>query len=1506
MLKRCTTYYLYNISNHFVSNIIILLTLLITELLSLFYSSIKSSLAISNNTSSQPFLKKLSNASYYEIFSKNYNNTYELILLYLMFFFIVMYLCLKYIALNFEKIRNNTIFMTIFISFYEIIVFRFCAIIFFDVSVQKMTKGNQGDIILGFVVVIIQFFWFIYHYHIHYIYISINEKTFFAFDNKIMQISDKYFLLQKLLACLNNHMDNNKNLQLLMHLSLIVLNIVSLVHLLNIIWKNKYHHFPKRIIVCFRVWSIIFINCCQLYAVMTINHNFIIFMVNMTYIFVVSIFFMLGLQKISEIKMQSPDNEIGNILFLLSEPENQETNRIIIHNHISCCDKANCLFCLRVNSKEQITKINLIKLLLKKIELSKMTTILNNPVEFFEIKTLLDYVIMYLSEQNFIKIFIKYNKLKSLIHSKKSFFLISEKNIINNFTKSFENNIDILFQEIKSFIYKNLKNQKMNYLSTVNDIISNMQTFFNLIYSFFSTSELKIPEKILNLAKNYYLLKKTTNFAFLKKKENKFNYSCILVNYLLEELYNKPFININLEYSNFLFSMEDTLNFHFNENKNVWILYQIFSSTFTIQRIGKDLIQFKGKNFEQIFPKEIRKDGKEKFKKALLKSKNIFEFYYQNNEAKTTEILSINFFGVPSLKSQNHELNLICTYTIIKVGLIGFHKKMINNRQIKILVFLSEIITKYFKINQDDLQKGMHNFHYINKSDLLDTEKKLLNVNIIQQFLNNQMKLRLFLPKGNQYSFHCKESINNYDFFYVYEKGKKEKLCTTLISKNTESEEVNMVKDREVNKKMEKLLSLTHTYVSSTTLTHQTDNIVLKSFYTKKNEKKYKNFFFFGFIYYFSILNILILCFIILFLVYEFVNNNQIKNIYYIICQYYDFQNYFYSVSLSISSLICKQNINSMDKCDNGFLKYSYKWVNENNLSVELLPIYYIAKEVNLKADMVMSWLKEWELNQGVIMSKKKDDILNQQFEFTILENVSGQITVNTIFLSFEEAVKRFALNANTIASSNSFLSLSVYTISSDGKGNINLDNLRLNNKELSTTQNLFYTIILNFQKYILRLIALGDLMNELFLLKIKSTENINFVYVLFLIIFHIIMIGMCLMYFNQFKKVHIQFYSKVFDKLNDQDFIIYYKKKLELLQNLLDLFKESPIQIVENLIKLKKAESLRQEKVSQMKLNQKRTINNEFLLIQKQQEMNVNQINYYFNNNYIIPFLFKLIFIFGLYLVFCSVCEILTLKSIYDLILMAIYTKNNYDLSNKMYMGMGLIQVMSLTNQTDQMLNDYFSGINEAVDNKDLFQKNEYVRKLIEQIFELVQENKQMEIKYDFFTPIDEVIKMDCSSLYKDINDYFIEIMVNRYPESNYYDLFSNYCKTFKPLGIYSKHELAYEYIGYQMSQLLNMFVNQEYETYNLINNSSLIYQLYSEIIILIGPIRFFIYSHISDTIINKIINNFEDSYITFLIVNILFEAIILIFVKYAIVKNINIIINEIMDLSIALECDV
>ena len=65
----------------------------------------------------------------------------------------------------------------------------------------------------------------------------------------------------------------------------------------------------------------------------------------------------------------------------------------------------------------------------------------------------------------------------------------------------------------------------------------------------------------------------------------------------------------------------------------------------------------------------------------------------------------------------------------------------------------------------------------------------------------------------------------------------------------------------------------------------------------------------------------------------------------------------------------------------------------------------------------------------NLIQSEKKDKILNQQFEFTIVENMDGKIVVNNIYLSFGEAIKRFALNVNLIASVENFEFLSVFTV---------------------------------------------------------------------------------------------------------------------------------------------------------------------------------------------------------------------------------------------------------------------------------------------------------------------------------------------------------------------------------------------------------------------------------------------------------------------------------------------
>ena len=179
------------------------------------------------------------------------------------------------------------------------------------------------------------------------------------------------------------------------------------------------------------------------------------------------------------------------------------------------------------------------------------------------------------------------------------------------------------------------------------------------------------------------------------------------------------------------------------------------------------------------------------------------------------------------------------------------------------------------------------------------------------------------------------------------------------------------------------------------------------------------------------------------------------------------------------------------------------------------------------------------------------------------------------------------------------------------------------------------------------------------------------------------------------------------------------------------------------------------------------------------------------------------------------------------------------------------------------------------------------------------------MENEYpDIFPSIEAVISFDCSRLYIDMDDYFIEKMVRDYPDANYHDLFTNYCKTFKPLGIYSNHELHLMYIGYQMSKLLDMFVDNKYSTFYKINNSEYIYQLYCEIIILTGPVRFFIYSFITDTIIKKLIHRFVNIIITFLVFNFVYETIILFFVKIAVITKIIKAFKEIVKLSTVFEC--
>ena len=70
---------------------------------------------------------------------------------------------------------------------------------------------------------------------------------------------------------------------------------------------------------------------------------------------------------------------------------------------------------------------------------------------------------------------------------------------------------------------------------------------------------------------------------------------------------------------------------------------------------------------------------------------------------------------------------------------------------------------------------------------------------------------------------------------------------------------------------------------------------------------------------------------------------------------------------------------------------------------------------------------------------------------------------------------------------------------------------------------------------------------------------------------------------------------------------------------------------------------------------------------------------------------------LFSLYLIIVVILYIIILDKISVLRLMKDYTQLNYEVSNNIYVSMGLTQLMSLTNQTEENLFDYFDSTSDT-----------------------------------------------------------------------------------------------------------------------------------------------------------------------------------------------------------------
>ena len=1355
-----------------------------------------------------------------------------------------------------------------------------------------------------------------------------NKK--FPLDSHVLIVSESNYIFMKVMICLaNSARSKYDKLHLFANCVMIGLNLFLAFQEVFLLLYNKFeymrvdlylnvHCFVNKFILLMQI-LIIWEKYFDLYYFIYSLIQSILIALGITYYFI----------KVSALKLVNNDNYLGMVLYLLKERDNSHINKImteLINKHKSLCCQTNCKLCKRIYKKQMLTPEKLAAFLYKTY-IKDRNILFNETFEFKAIYYLVDLYISFISEKKtLIKIILKYDHIKACIRNtttKINDNLHLKTN--NKFSNNFYLNLELLYHEIIEQLLKNNDNQKLSYLIITDKISIEIKSFIKMLRNFLFL-HLRSPQEIMKLSKNFSKLNKTIDFEYLISKENKLNYPCLIYSYIMEEIFNDH-LNPVVCIGDLIHSLDELLDYKYKEDSLLLAMYDFNYNKIIIKSIGKDLIHLKNESFDKIFPVFLRKEGYLRLLKSLKQNtENYFEFYYLNKNKGTVDRFKMKFMGIPSLDFDCQSVYIACNYILEKDNFFIFEIMDYIIKDNKVLVAVSESVANYLKLTHEHIMNTHTNKTYLTFDQIFFSQSDTLNYDSIEYYLRKKFGIKnIKLIKKKNLVYFLKERIGQFEVYVLREKDLKSKTNKivqlkehTLIIQQTEEEidyNIALSQNEAIN-----FFEATHTGMSSSQLTNSVFGSFNKGMNSVKNEQseKYKKFFMFTYIL--IAFNIVILIVMSLFLVIQLKNNVELEQTFIIIKNFNDFQSNFYHAALSVFSLTCNSDYLTQMVCCNQFTEFCVNFSLENGLTMNELMNDYLARELTYKSDLVIASLKTWERDRYYINSKELDDILAEDFVFCIIEEVDLKLSVVSIKLNFEDAIKRFINLVNLIPTFDNYLTSVIWTITSDGYENVDLTNIWLEKYPyygvwLTEVQKHYYACLLNFQKYLLRMFSMADLLYEYYEHKIQNNGYQILIFILLFILLHLVMLGMSLMFILQYKVLHMGFFVMIFMKTSDVEFKKYYDDKLTTLLLLLDLYKQNPNELINHLYKIKTNEKQRlqiegknyknKNPESQSSIqdglffntsSSSKSVLNDFI----KTNFNEKELNSIYNKTIIIIFILKLIVLFTGYILIIVILYVISFTSILNLSLMNKYIKYNYDSSNNIYLNLALLQIMSLTNQTDVQMDLYF-GINDSIHNQG---NDGYVRRNLQRTSDLLNEVDLMERENSFFKPLSEVINLNCETLYKEIQDPIITAMINGYPSANYEGLLAKYCAVYSNLKTYPDDKMTLNIITYKTSKVLDLFLDTTYRTYEIITNCLLIYQIYTEILMIVRPIRRYLYEYLIDDVIKKILNNHNLLMIMFLLINFIYEIMILIIIKFGIINKIIKSSKEIIVVAKAFEC--
>ena len=186
----------------------------------------------------------------------------------------------------------------------------------------------------------------------------------------------------------------------------------------------------------------------------------------------------------------------------------------------------------------------------------------------------------------------------------------------------------------------------------------------------------KSPVNYLDISNKYKNFKDLLITIHVYFKNNiECNYELILMRYIYEILVNTKFSHTQPFDLN---TYSEFLEYHFSHSRILLLKYNIEKEVFLIIKGSKEMQKYQGKQFNMIFPRELRDEGAMLFKNQLCnlnnknESKTIFEFVVETKikDTKFIDSFKMNFAIYPT--TLINELFLQANYKIGYLNLIVF------------------------------------------------------------------------------------------------------------------------------------------------------------------------------------------------------------------------------------------------------------------------------------------------------------------------------------------------------------------------------------------------------------------------------------------------------------------------------------------------------------------------------------------------------------------------------------------------------------------------------------------------------------------------------------------------------------------------------------------------------------------------------------------------------------------------------------------------------------------